>query len=210
MTGKLLSKTGKTKSDYELPELFNIKPNNEILSLYLKLFLGNQRESNAHTKGRGEVAGSTRKLYKQKGTGNARRGSVRSPIMKGGGVVFGPTNETNYKRKLSKALRRLAILSSLALKANSDSFFVFDSESINEITTTKSAKEFLNNSKLEGKVLFVNSELKPSFVKAFKNIKKIKTTVISELNAYDIVNSDLIVISKSAIENADKMWSKIK
>jgi len=208
MKAKLISKTGKTKSDYDLPSIFDIKPNSEILSLYLKIFLGNQRQSNAHTKTRGEVSGSTRKLYKQKGTGNARRGSLRSPIMKGGGVVFGPTNNIKYKRSLPKSLRRLAILSSFVNKVESDAFYVFDKSDDLNIKTLKSANEYLQNAKIEGKILIVNSELDVDFVKAFANLPKVKTAVISELNAYDVVNSDSILFSKSALDKADEIWKK--
>jgi large subunit ribosomal protein L4 len=208
MNAKLISKTGKTKSEYQLPEVFDIKPNDDILSLYVKIYQSNQRESNAHTKTRGEVSGSTRKLYKQKGTSNARRGSLRSPIMKGGGVVFGPRNDRNYKRSLPKALRKLALFTAFAHKANDNAFYVFDQKDISSFNTTKKAYEYVKNADLPNKVLLVNDSVISELIKSFSNIKSVKTTIISELNAYDILNAKALVISTEAIEKCNELWGK--
>lgn len=99
MNAKVITKQGIESKELKLPEIFEFIPNLEVLKLSLRAYLANQRQSTAHTKTRGEVAGSTRKLYRQKGTGNARRGSLRSPLMRKGGIVFGPSNVANLQNQ---------------------------------------------------------------------------------------------------------------
>ena len=118
MKANLLDKKGKVAETLELPSVFNEERiHKELMSQAVKAYLDNQRQSNAHTKSRGEVAGSTRKIYRQKGTGNSRQGSIRSPLHRKGGVVFGPRNIRNYESTLTKKMRKLAIRSALSLKA---------------------------------------------------------------------------------------------
>lgn len=197
MKAKLITKTGKIKGDIDLPKLFEVTPNKEILTLYTKIYLANQRQANAHTKGRGEVAGSTRKLYKQKGTGNARRGSLRSPIMRGGGIVFGPKNTVNYKRTLPKSQRKLAMLGSIALKGLSENLFV--SQVFDIKSSVKDYKKMISNLGLVGKVMFVLPEMDTVLVKVLKGLPKTDVILVNELSAYDVLNTDNLILHDNVL-----------
>lgn len=202
MKVNVLNKTGKVveQKDYKF---LDIEPNVDLVALSVKIYLGNQRESNAHTKDRGDVTGSTRKLYRQKGTGNARRGSVKSPLLRGGGTVFGPKNDRNYKRKLSKKLRLLAMLSALNMVASSDGLYV--SKDKFDFTKTKEANEFIKLLNFK-KLLIVQNGDEPMIYKAFVNLKGYKVANLSELSVYDIIDYGKVIFTEESIKSLEARY----
>ena len=209
MKASLLDKKGKVAETLELPSVFNeVRIHKELMSQAVKAYLDNQRQSNAHTKSRGEVAGSTRKIYRQKGTGNSRQGSIRSPLHRKGGVVFGPRNIRNYESTLTKKMRKLAIRSALSFKAKGESVFVVDSFELPKTEITKYAVSFLKASKVKGKVLVVTDTSDTLVQKSFNNINKSAVSVVNELNVYTLLNYDNLVFTKKAMELAETYWKK--
>ncbi len=209
MKASLLDKKGKVAETLELPSVFNEERiHKELMSQAVKAYLDNQRQSNAHTKSRGEVAGSTRKIYRQKGTGNSRQGSIRSPLHRKGGVVFGPRNIRNYESTLTKKMRKLAIRSALSLKAKGENVFVVDSFELPKTEITKYAVSFLKASKVKGKVLVVTDTSDTLVQKSFNNINKSAVAVVNELNVYTLLNYDNLVFTKKAMELAETYWKK--
>lgn len=209
MKANLLDKKGKVAETLELPSVFNEERiHKELMSQAVKAYLDNQRQSNAHTKSRGEVAGSTRKIYRQKGTGNSRQGSIRSPLHRKGGVVFGPRNIRNYESTLTKKMRKLAIRSALSLKAKGENVFVVDSFELPKTEITKYAVSFLKASKIKGKVLVVTDTSDTLVQKSFNNINKSAVAVVNELNVYTLLNYDNLVFTKKAMELAETYWKK--
>jgi large subunit ribosomal protein L4 len=209
MKANLLDKKGKVAETLELPSVFNEERiHKELMSQAVKAYLDNQRQSNAHTKSRGEVAGSTRKIYRQKGTGNSRQGSIRSPLHRKGGVVFGPRNIRNYESTLTKKMRKLAIRSALSLKAKGENVFVVDSFELPKTEITKYAVSFLKASKVKGKVLVVTDTSDTLVQKSFNNINKSAVAVVNELNVYTLLNYDNLVFTKKAMELAETYWKK--
>ncbi len=209
MKASLLDKKGKVAESLELPSVFNeVRIHKELMSQAVKAYLDNQRQSNAHTKSRGEVAGSTRKIYRQKGTGNSRQGSIRSPLHRKGGVVFGPRNIRNYESTLTKKMRKLAIRSALSFKAKGENVFVVDSFELPKTEITKYAVSFLKASKVKGKVLVVTDTSDTLVQKSFNNINKSAVSVVNELNVYTLLNYDNLVFTKKAMELAETYWKK--
>jgi len=209
MKASLLDKKGKVSEALELPSVFNeVRIHKELMSQAVKAYLDNQRQSNAHSKSRGEVAGSTRKIYRQKGTGNSRQGSIRSPLHRKGGVAFGPRNVRNYESTLTKKMRKLAIRSALSFKAKGENVFVVDSFELPKTEITKYAVSFLKASKVKGKVLVVTDTSDTLVQKSFNNINKSAVAVVNELNVYTLLNYDVLVFTKKAMELAETYWKK--
>ncbi|MEI6462897.1 MAG: 50S ribosomal protein L4 [bacterium] len=205
----LLDKKGKKIEELELPEIFNeAKPNKDLVAQAVKIYLANQRESNAQTKTRGMVQGSSRKLYRQKGTGNSRQGSVRSPLHRKGGIVFGPSNEKNYKVALTKKMKKLAIRSVLTLKAKDGEVLVASEVEMPKTKWAKYAEDFVKNSKVKGSVLVVTEKPSEEVQKAFGNIEKVTVAVLNELNTYTLVNASNVIFMKDCLEVASKFWKK--
>ncbi len=200
----LFSKKGKkTEKKVNLDDtVFKSNINEYLLSRYVYVYLQNQRQSNANTKDRGEVSGGGKKPWRQKGTGRARHGSIRSPIFKGGGVTFGPTNERNYTKKLNKKERKQAIRSALSLKAKNKELIIIDNLDINK---TQELEKLVKSLKLIGKVLFVQVEDKGLYL-ASRNLKNIDVVRVGELNAYDILNNKFLVILKGALDLINDIW----
>lgn len=209
MKASLLDKKGKVAESLELPSVFNEERiHKELMSQAVKAYLDNQRQSNAHSKSRGEVAGSTRKIYRQKGTGNSRQGSIRSPLHRKGGVAFGPRNVRNYESTLTKKMRKLAIRSALSLKAKGENVFVVEGFELPKTELTKYAVSFLKASKVKGKVLVVTDTSDTLVQKSFNNINKSAVAVVNELNVYTLLNYDNLVFTKKAMELAETYWKK--
>jgi large subunit ribosomal protein L4 len=187
-------------------EIFGIEPNDHAIYLDVKQYLANQRQGTHKAKERAEVAFSTRKLKKQKGTGGARAGSRKSPVFVGGGTIFGP-RPRNYSFKLNKKLKSLARRSALAHKAKSNSLSVLQDFSFAEPKT----KEFLNllaNLKLEGnKSLFVISDLDKNVYLSSRNISRTKVVVASDVNTYDLLHADQLLFTEGAIKKIEDLLS---
>lgn len=178
--------------------IFAIEPNETVLYEDVRRILANKRQGTAKTKERSEVRGGGRKAYKQKGTGMARRGSMRSPLLKGGGTVFGPRPRT-YTVNLTKKAKRLARKSALSLKATSEAITVVDDFTFDTIKT-KQVVDLLEALKLSGKkVMIVTSETDKNIYISARNIPGVSVVEANKPTTYDIMNADVILFQKSAI-----------
>lgn len=178
--------------------IFAIEPNETVLYEDVRRILANKRQGTAKTKERSEVRGGGRKAYKQKGTGMARRGSMRSPLLKGGGTVFGPRPRT-YTVNLTKKAKRLARKSALSLKAASEAITVVDDFTFDNIKT-RQVVDLLEALKLSGKkVMIVTSETDKNIYISARNIPGVSVVEANKPTTYDIMNADVILFQKSAI-----------
>lgn len=171
-------------------------PNHELLKLTYDSYLANARLASATTKQRGEVRGGGKKPWKQKGTGRARFGSTRNPIWRGGGIVFGPRGNENYAKKLSKTSKRVAIKQALTL-ANKDNRII-----VKDISTTGKTAEivkFLQDNKIDRKVLIVVDEKTPELIRATNNLRQLRLVSALYLNVFDILNADTIVLNNKSV-----------
>lgn len=178
--------------------IFAIEPNETVLYEDVRRILANKRQGTAKTKERSEVRGGGRKAYKQKGTGMARRGSMRSPLLKGGGTVFGPRPRT-YTNNLNKKAKRLARKSALSLKVSEEALKVVEDFSYEEIKT-RQVVDMLNAFKTENsKVLIITADTDHKLYLSARNIPGVKVIEAFSPNTYDIMNSDVLLIQKSAV-----------
>lgn len=171
-------------------------PNHELLKLAYDSYLANARLASATTKQRGEVRGGGKKPWKQKGTGRARFGSTRNPIWRGGGIVFGPRGNENYTKKLSKTSKRVAIKQALTL-ANKDNRII-----VKDISTTGKTAEivkFLQDNKIDRKVLIVVDEKTPELIRATNNLQQVRLVSALYLNVFDILNADTIMLNNKSV-----------
>ena len=175
-----------------------VKSHQLLKDAYLA-YLAGRRTNSAVAKKRGQVSGGGRKPWRQKGTGNARFGSSRNPIWRGGGVAFGPTGNENYSRKLSTSAKRTALRQALSLAAKENRIKIIDALSLAD-AKTKSAAKLLAKIDASGTVLVVVAEKELTIVRALRNLKDLKILRAQYLNVYDIANADVIVIDKAALE----------
>lgn len=209
MEVKVLNSNGKetgrtvTLSD----SVFGIEPNKHAVYLDVKQYLANQRQGTHKAKERNEVTGSTRKIKKQKGTGTARAGSVKSPVFKGGGTIFGP-RPRSYSFKLNKALKRLARKSALSLKAQESNLIVLEDLNFEAPNT----KNFINVLKALGldnkKSLFVLGESNNNVYLSSRNLKASSVVNSSELSTYTILNANNVVLFESAVAGIEENLNK--
>ena len=188
-------------------EVFAIEPNNHAVYLDVKQYLANQRQGTHKSKERGEIVGSTRKIKKQKGTGTARAGSIKNPLFKGGGRVFGP-RPRNYSFKLNKSLKRLARKSALSLKAQDKAIVVL--EDINfDSPKTKNFTQLLKSLGLENKKsLFVLGELNNNVYLSSRNLKSAEVVTNGQLSTYQILNANSLVLLEGSLEGIETNLSK--
>ena len=189
------TKTGRT---IELPEeIFGAEPNNHVIYLAVKQYLAAQRQGTHKVKTRAEVKGASRKLHRQKGTGGSRKGNIRNPLYKGGGTVFGPKPHS-YDIKLNRKVKDLAKISALSHKAKANSIFVV--EDINfDAPKTKTFVDMLAGLKADDKkVLFVIPEYNDNLHLSFRNVPTVNGILMSDMNTYDIVNADVVVLTEGA------------
>lgn len=185
--------------------IFGIEPNNHAIYLDVKQYLANKRQGTHKAKQRNEVAGSTRKLKKQKGTGGARSGSILSPLFPGGGRVFGPVPR-DYSFKLSKKLKQLARKSALTYKAKENAITVVEDFAM-EAPKTKEFIAITKNLKLEDKkILLVLPETNPVISLSARNLQNVKVIPASNLNTYDVMNAASIVLAETSIEAVNQMF----
>mgnify|MGYP003476950715 FL=1 len=209
MEVKVLDKNGKdTGRKVQLSDsVFGIEPNNHAVYLDVKQYLANQRQGTHKAKERAEVAGSTRKIKKQKGTGTARAGSAKNPLFKGGGTVFGP-RPRSYSFKLNKNLKRLARKSAFSIKAKESNIIVvadFDFETPN----TKNFINVLKALELESKKsLFVLGDTNKNVYLSSRNLKASNVVSSSELSTYDILNTNTLVLLEGSLEVIEENLSK--
>jgi len=208
MEAKVLDINGKdTGRKVQLSDaIFGIAPNNHAIYLDVKQYLANQRQGTHKAKERNEVAGSTKKIKKQKGTGTARAGSRKSPLFKGGGTVFGP-RPRSYSFKLNKNLKRLARKSALSMKAQESSLIVLEDFNFEAPST----KNFINILKALGidnkKSLFVMGDYNDNVYLSSRNLKSSSVITQSELNTYGILNAANLVVMEGAVEGIQQTLS---
>ena len=209
MEAKVLDFNGKdTGRKVQLSDsVFAIEPNNHAVYLDVKQYLANQRQGTHKAKERAEVAGSTRKIKKQKGTGTARAGSAKNPLFKGGGTVFGP-RPRSYSFKLNKNLKRLARKSALSLKVNESNLVVVEDFTFD----TPSTKNFINVLKSLGldnkKSLFVLGDTNKNVYLSSRNLKASSVVTTSELSTYAILNAKSLVLLEGAVDGIEANLSK--
>lgn len=189
----------------ELPDsIFSIEPNDHAIYLDVKQYLANQRQGTSKAKNRNEISGSTRKLKKQKGTGGARAGSIKSPLFRGGGRIFGP-QPRDYEFKLNKKLKQLARFSALAYKAKNNEIIVVEDFTFD----TPKTKEFVaiqNNLKVNGKrsLLVIKEENKNVYLSS-RNVPKSEVLTYNELNTYSIMKAGSLVLSEGSIAELNNL-----
>lgn len=187
-------------------EVFGIEPNGHAMYLDVKQYLANQRQGTHKSKERGEVSGSTRKLKKQKGTGGARAGSIKSPIFVGGGRVFGP-RPRDYSFKLNKKLKALARKSALSTLAQANKVSLVEEFTIDS-PKTKAFTSILANLKMAGKkALVVTPSVNENLILSSRNVQKVKLITISGLNTYDLLNTDNLVLVEEAVNSLQELYS---
>lgn len=186
------------------PEIFGLEvTNHELIKVAYDAYLANSRSSHAKTLKRGEVRGGGKKPWKQKGTGRARFGSTRNPIWRHGGIAGGRTGEENFTKNLSRNAKKVAVMQALSLKNKDKVVFVLDgSEKLKG--KTKDAVAILKKLGLENKnVLAVAHEKTPEVLRSTNNLENVKLVRATYLNAFDIMNADAIVFSKSALKDVE-------
>jgi len=205
----VLDKNGKdTGRKVELSkDVYGIEPNNHAVYLDVKQYLANQRQGTHKAKERAEIVGSTRKIKKQKGTGTARAGSIKSGIFKGGGRMFGP-RPRNYSFKLNKNLKRLARKSALTMKANDKAIMVVEDLNF-EAPRTKDFTAVLKTLGLENKKsLFVLGDLNNNVYLSSRNLKGTEVVTNSQLSTYKIMNANSLVLFEGSLEGIETNLSK--
>ena len=203
----VLNREGKeTGRKVELKEeIFGIQPNDHAIYLDVKQYLANQRQGTHKSKERNEVSGSTRKLKRQKGTGTARSGSIKSPLFRGGGRVFGP-QPRDYSFKLNKKLKQLARKSALTYKAKNNSILVLEDFNIETPKTKEIVNICQNLNLIDKKSVFVLGEPNKNIYLSSRNLQKQKVLTASSINTYEIMNANALVLVESSIDVLNKMF----
>lgn len=189
-----------TGKSIDLPEdVFGIEPNEHVVWLAVKAYLANQRQGTHKSKERSELSGSTRKLHRQKGTGGARKGDINSPLLRGGARVFGP-KPRDYRQKINKKVNRLARKSALSAKASAGNLIVLEDFSF-DAPRTKSYKDILKSLNQQGKkTLLVTGDYEKNIYLSSRNLEKTKVKMAGELNTYDILHANTLILSEGAVE----------
>ena len=187
--------------------IFAVEPNDHVIYLDVKQYMANQRQGNAKSKERSEISGSTRKLGRQKGGGGARHGDINSPLLKGGGRVFGPTPR-DYGFKLNKKVKALARKSALTYKAQENAIVVLEDFDF-EAPKTKEMANIAKNLKVDGKkLLFVLPEASKNVYLSARNLQKTEVLEASKVNTYKVLNADVLVITEKSLETIDGILNK--
>ncbi len=195
-----------TKKVELIDSIFAIKPNDNAIYMDVKQFMANNRQGTHSTKERNAVAGSRRKIKRQKGTGTARAGDIKSPIFRGGGRAFGP-HPRDYNFKLNKKLKKIARKSALTYKAKDNNILILEDFDFDS-HKTKNYIEFLNNFNLaDSKTLLILTETKENIYLSSRNIKKTKITRASSINTYDILNANSLLISESSLKEIEELFA---
>lgn len=200
----LLKQDGSNVGEIELNDaVFGIEPNTHVLHEAVVMQRASLRQGTHAVKNRSEVRGGGRKPWRQKGTGRARQGSIRSPQWVGGGTVFGPTPRS-YSYKLPKKVRRLALKSALSSKVKEESLFVLEAITM-DAPKTKEIVNILNGLKVEEKALVVLSEKDETVARSANNLQNVKVLTVEELNVLDLLTHDKLIITKDAAEKAGEV-----
>lgn len=202
---------GKETGKAELPaEIFGLKVNERLVAQVAQAQLANSRRKIAHTKDRGEVRGGGKKPWRQKGTGRARHGSIRSPLWVGGGVTFGPRTEKNFAKKINKKMKKQALLMVLSGKVRDNEVILTDEFKIDRPKTKEVAKIFNNLKKVNkdlGKgALIVMPQKNEDLVRASRNIVRLSTIGANSINVIDLLSRKFLIMPKEAIETIKKTY----
>ena len=196
---------GEVVRQIEVSDLVFGAPSNE--TLVHQVMVGqraNARQGTASTKSRGEVRGSTKKLFHQKGTGNARAGSIKSPLRRGGGIIFGP-HPRSYRQAIPKKMRRSALRCVLSAKAGGGELKVLEAWNLAE-PKTKKMIEVLSALGVDSSALIVTQEPEENVIKSARNLPEIKTMPVNILNVVDILSYKILLITEAAVRRAEKLW----
>jgi large subunit ribosomal protein L4 len=209
MEVKVINISGKeTGAKVQLPDaIFAVEPNDHAIYLDVKQYLANQRQGTHKSKQRNEIAGSTKKLYKQKGTGGARAGSIKSPLFNGGGRIFGP-QPRDYSFKLNKKLKSLARKSALTYKAQDNSIVVLEDFNFDSIKTKNYAKLVADLKLTDAKSLLVLPAANNNVYLSSRNIKKAKVVTAAELNTYDVLNAGTLLLTTETVKTLTEAFAK--
>ncbi|AXI00413.1 50S ribosomal protein L4 [Sporosarcina sp. PTS2304] len=200
----VVSQTGSAVGDIELNEaIFGIEPNEAVLFEAIVQQQASLRQGNHKVKSRAEVAGGGRKPWRQKGTGRARQGSIRSPQWRGGGIVFGPTPRS-YSYKMPKKVRRLALLSALSTKVRAEELIVLDNLAF-DAPQTKGFVKVLEDLSITKKALFVTADLEETVALSARNIPGVSVVTANGINVLDLVGHDQLVMTKAAVEKVEEV-----
>jgi large subunit ribosomal protein L4 len=208
---KIYNLKGESKKEYQLsPAVFAVKVNPNLITQATLAFLANRRRAIAHAKNRGEVSGGGKKPFKQKGTGNARAGSTRSPLWTGGGVTFGPRNTRNFAKRLPDKMKTTAIKMLLSTKAANHKLIVLDSFALPEISTKK-VRAILEKLPIEeGRLLVVLPKLEANTELSMANIPYIKLSKTVNLNVHDLAKFDYLVTTVDGLKDLEKIFGNSK
>ena len=187
-------------------DVFGVPTNEVLVHQALLMHLANKRQGTAHAKTRGEVIGSTRKLFRQKGTGRARRGNAKAPVLRGGGVAFGP-RPRSFRQRMPKKMRRLAIRCALSAKAADSQLIVIDKLSFKQ-PKTKEMTKILSALDVKSSAMVATAEVDVNVVKSSRNINGIKTTPASLLNVADLLAHRTLIITVEGIQKVEQLWGK--
>ena len=185
-------------------EIFGVEPNNQTIYDAIVLKNASMRQGTHSTKTRSDVSGGGRKPWRQKGTGNARQGSIRAPHFVGGGIVFGPNTNRNYTKKQNRKERRLALKSALTHKANNKEIIVVENFDVKS-NKTKDFMKVLEDLKITGKALIVVKELTDELILASRNLSDIKVIESHEINTYDVMNYTNLVLTEEVVKMLEEV-----
>jgi large subunit ribosomal protein L4 len=209
MEVKVVNISGKeTGAKVQLPDsIFAVEPNDHAIYLDVKQYLANQRQGTHKSKQRNEIAGSTRKLYKQKGTGGARAGNIKSPLFNGGGRVFGP-QPRDYSFKLNKKLKSLARKSALTYKAKDNNIVVLEDFSFDTIKTKNYIQMVSNLNVADQKTLLVLPAANNNVYLSSRNLKKAKVVTAADINTYDVLNATKLLLTTETVKKLEEAFAK--
>jgi large subunit ribosomal protein L4 len=209
MEVKVINISGKeTGAKVQLPDaIFAVEPNDHAIYLDIKQYQANQRQGTHKSKQRNEIAGSTKKLYKQKGTGGARAGSIKSPLFNGGGRVFGP-QPRDYSFKLNKKLKSLARKSALTYKAKDNNIVVLEAFTFDSIKTANYAKIVADLKLTDVKSLLVLPAANNNVYLSSRNLKKAKVVTAAELNTFDVLNAGTLLLTTDTVKTLEEAFAK--
>ncbi len=206
--GILLDREGKKIGQTDLPEMvFGVEPSSALVHQYMVFHKANRRQGTHKVKDRSEVSGGGRKPWRQKGTGRARVGTIRSPLWRHGGVTFGP-EPRNHRKRMPRKMRRRALASILSSRARDEQIFVLE-----DIDTkrhhTRELRKILEEAGIHGrKVLIVTTAPEPNLVKAGNNIPGVNVTFTGEMNTYQVLSTDSVILTKGALSKIEELFVK--
>ncbi len=204
----LYNQLGKAIGKVDLdPQVFSVPPKEVLIQQVLTAYLNNTRRNYAHTKVRSERQGGGRKPWRQKGTGRARAGSVRSPLFRKGGVVFGPRNNRNYKIKINVKMKQLANCMVLSDRVKEEKLMIVDKIDLKEFKTKK-AEEILSSFQIDNKVLIVLAKPTLTIKKSFHNLSQVRLIPASQLNIFDLLNNTFILLDELALKAVVQSYKK--